>query len=260
MKTNRNCIYIPGIDAKDLYLANISSNSGYTLFSRDGSFNYHRFVNSLDFSLDSQQLRSISAAIYPKQESFSHFHEGKEYSDKIINVTFQYACHTFNKIRKNTYVKEGYLLDSLTFSKNIAYADGQIAGIITDTVTESTREKDSRICDLPKGFSLSTNPDDTYFYQASSIPTTHTTMDLRNHLYEHGFFCNGRHYVRFKRTSGSARTGKCLFIDERLYPHIHAWEMCGLSIEEGNCTDLAALESYIYPKSYPQSDIQCLSL
>ena len=53
------------------------------------------------------------------------------------------------------------------------------------------------------------------------------------------------HYVRFKRTSGSARVGKCLFIDERLYAKMHEWEMCGLDIKENDVVDLAALESYI---------------
>ena len=220
MKTNRNCIYIPSIDAKDLYLANCASNTGYTLFSKDKTINYHRFINSLDFSLDSQQLRHISETVYPKQESFTHFHEGKEYSDKIINVTFKYACHTFNKVRKNTYIKEGYRLEDLSFSENLSYVNGQIAGIITDTVIETEKKENLPTQDLPKGFSLSQNQDGNFFYQVSSMQTTHTTMDLRDHLYEHGFFCDGRHYVRFKRTSGSARAGKCLFIDERLYPPI----------------------------------------
>lgn len=56
---------------------------------------------------------------------------------------------------------------------------------------------------------------------------------------------DGIHYVRYKRSSGSSRVGKCLFIDELLYPKMHEWEMCGLTVEEGQEIDLAALESYI---------------
>ncbi len=38
------------------------------------------------------------------------------------------------------------------------------------------------------------------------------------------FFCDGIKYVRFKRSAGSSRVGKCLFIDERLYRQMHKWE------------------------------------
>ena len=44
--------------------------------------------------------------------------------------------------------------------------------------------------------------------------------DLRAHFYENGFYLDGVHYVRYKRSAGSSREGKCLFIDERLYKAI----------------------------------------
>ena len=65
--------------------------------------------------------------------------------------------------------------------------------------------------------------------------------ELRERLYRDGFWAEGVHYV----SSGSARVGKCLFIDEALYDDLHLWEMCGLDIKEGEPVDLAALESYI---------------
>ena len=39
---------------------------------------------------------------------------------------------------------------------------------------------------------------------------------LREHFYTNGFCVNGVHYVRYKRSAGSSREGKCLFIDERI--------------------------------------------
>ena len=68
---------------------------------------------------------------------------------------------------------------------------------------------------------------------------------LAPYFYRDGFWAEGVHYVRMKRSSGSARVGKCLFIDEALYDDLHLWEMCGLDIKEGEPVDLAALESYI---------------
>lgn len=63
---------------------------------------------------------------------------------------------------------------------------------------------------------------------------------LREHLYEDGFCVDGVRYVRYKRSAGSSREGKCLFIDERLLPHMAKWSACGLKSKN----DLASWESY----------------
>ena len=63
---------------------------------------------------------------------------------------------------------------------------------------------------------------------------------LREHFYEKGFNLDGIHYVRYKRSAGSSREGKCLFIDERLYRAMTKWSECGLKAQ----TDLASWESY----------------
>ena len=64
---------------------------------------------------------------------------------------------------------------------------------------------------------------------------------LREFLYENGFNVNGVHYVRYKRSAGSSRSGKCLFIDERLLSQMSEWGECGLKAEPGA---LASWESY----------------
>ena len=118
MDNIRKCIYIPSVDAKDLYLADNCNDEtrkqkGYSLITKNGNINYNRFINSLDFSLDSEKLKSVALTICQNMNIFSFHKNSKEYSDKIINVTFKYSCRTFNKVKKNTYVKEGYLLDNL---------------------------------------------------------------------------------------------------------------------------------------------------
>ena len=64
--------------------------------------------------------------------------------------------------------------------------------------------------------------------------------ELRSHFYQNGFYLDGVHYVRYKRSAGSSREGKCLFIDERLYKTMDQWSSCGLKAQ----TDLASWESY----------------
>ena len=64
--------------------------------------------------------------------------------------------------------------------------------------------------------------------------------ELREHFYENGFYLDGVYYVRYKRSAGSSREGKCLFIDERLYKAMSKWSERGVKSQ----TDLAAWESY----------------
>ena len=63
---------------------------------------------------------------------------------------------------------------------------------------------------------------------------------LREHFYNNGFNLGGVHYVRYKRSSGSSRQGKCLFIDEKLLKALEKWGECGLK----PTGDLASWESY----------------
>ena len=64
--------------------------------------------------------------------------------------------------------------------------------------------------------------------------------ELREHFYQNGFYLDGIHYVRYKRSAGSSREGKCLFIDERLERAMEKWSGCGLKPK----SDLASWESY----------------
>ena len=63
---------------------------------------------------------------------------------------------------------------------------------------------------------------------------------LREHFYANGFYLDGIHYVRYKRSAGSSREGKCLFIDQRLHRAMSKWCECGLKPQK----DLASWESY----------------
>lgn len=152
MNQKRNCIYIPTIDAKDIYLANClkeqaNNRMGFQLLTKSGSVSYRRFISTLDFSLDSEKIREIAATVYDKKDDFSFYDDGKEYSDKVINVTFQYSSRTFNKMEKNTYVREGYLPNDLVFEDNISVDGNTIVGIIVSTPTKHRTERP-----LPDGF------------------------------------------------------------------------------------------------------------
>jgi len=254
----RGNLYIPSIDAKDLYLSNNFINKvpyGYKLTCKDGTDNLSKYINSFDYSLDLIELRDVAKKVYGKKDSLSFNHKGKEYSSKVINVTFKYAVKEFNKIAKNTYVRNGYNLRN--YSLKNGYATDLDEDNIEILVAIKLNEPFYNSIDttlLPSFFSCLYDEDTmTYSYSLTgNIKTVKTARQLRDWCYKNGFICNGINYCRFKRSSGSARVGKCLFIDKRLYPDMHKSEQCGLDVKEGQELDIAAFEAYI---SLPTSSI-----
>ncbi|MCR4662202.1 MAG: hypothetical protein K5765_09445, partial [Clostridia bacterium] len=73
------------------------------------------------------------------------------------------------------------------------------------------------------------------------ITKTKGLKELRDYFYNNGFNCNGVHYVRYKRSSGSSREGKCLFVDEKLYKPMTKWGECGIKEPSDS---FASWESY----------------
>lgn len=228
------------MDAKDLYVfnhLNTPSKSEYTLLRPDGTVNLHKFSNAFDYSLDLIKLREVYRKVY-RNSRFSFRNGEKEYSLRVINVTFKYSTKQFNQYGPSLYVRFGYSPRDMVLENCVCLIDGELAAIQTDTP----------VC---KDQALSVDLLGKYFvyqdgqYQLNRNETLHTVAQLREELYENGFWCDGVHYVRFKRSSGSSRVGKCLFIDERLYPAMHKYELLGLKLVPGQPVDLAALEAYI---------------
>ena len=191
-------------------------------------------MNSLDYSLDLIKLYEVYKKTYRKN-GFSFRHKRKLYSTEVINVTFKYINRLFNQTYKDVYVKFGYNSRKLEFKDGLSIIDGEVVGIMVGRQVPPTD------ISLPEYFAY----EDGEYKVVKNIPILNNVDDLRLELYKNGFICNGNKYIRWKRSSGSARVGKCLFINEKLYKKIHKWEMCGLNIKEGDETDLAALEAYI---------------
>lgn len=278
-KGNTNCLNIPSIDAKDLYIANHQvkndlevTRTGYSLtYINNGKReqNLRKYVNTYDFSLDLIELRQYVQKSGKNKgigkKDFSFFvgkRKDKEYSNMVINVTFKYSVKKFNRVSPDTYVKHGYEYSDLSFHNCIATAlvwDEKTEKYHEDVIGVKTNQLlgETQCCDkLPNMFYISRESDSShqikYCIKESLNHTIKDVAELRKILYKDGFRCNDRNYVRFKRSSGSSRVGKCLFIVEELYDHMHKWEMCGLKVKHKDEVDLAALEAYI---SLPTSSI-----
>lgn len=250
---NTNAVYIPSLDGKDIYISNsLDPKNGYKLKNKTGNLNLSRFINSLDYSLDLIKMRQVHKSLFPvvdieqletvfsfdeKGNEYDEIHSrGKEYSCQVINVTFKYSNKEFNRVRGSHYIRFGYRIDDLEFEDCIAWDDGEIVGVQTGEKVNNPVDAE----ELPYFIFK-----DGMYRAKDNIKTCNNVADIRSDIYENGFVCEGIKYVRFKRSSGSSRVGKCLFINERLYDIMHEWEMCGIQVDEGQDIDLAALEPYI---------------
>lgn len=250
---NTNAVYIPSLDGKDIYISNsLDPKNGYRLKNKTGNLNLSRFINSLDYSLDLIKMRQVHKSLFPvadveqletvfsfdeKGNEYDEVHSrGKEYSCQVINVTFKYSNKEFNRVRGSYYIRFGYRIDDLVFDDCIAWDDGEIVGVQTGEKVNNPVDAE----ELPYFIFK-----DGMYRAKDNIKTCNNVADIRSDIYENGFVCEGIKYVRFKRSSGSSRVGKCLFINERLYDAMHEWEMCGIQVDEGQDIDLAALEPYI---------------
>lgn len=250
---NTNAVYIPSLDGKDIYISNsLDPKNGYRLKNKTGNLNLSRFINSLDYSLDLIKMRQVHKNLFPvadveqletifsfdeKGNEYDEIHSrGKEYSCQVINVTFKYSNKEFNRVRGSYYIRFGYRIDDLVFDDCIAWDDGEVVGVQTGEKVNNPVDAE----ELPYFIFK-----DGMYRAKDNIKTCNNVADIRSDIYENGFVCEGIKYVRFKRSSGSSRVGKCLFINERLYNAMHEWEMCGIQVDEGQDIDLAALEPYI---------------
>ena len=182
------------------------------------------------------KLREVYARV-ARNSRFSVHIRDKEYTRFVVSVTFLYAVKEYNRLRKGCYVKLGYDLSDIEFKDCLCMDGDTLLGIRVDTPVESPVDDSV----LAPYFYFK----DGCYHAKPNIKTVYNVRELRNQIYEKGFWLDGIHFVRWKRSAGSARVGKCLFIAEQLYPQMHKWELCGLKIRNGDAIDLAAFESYI---------------
>lgn len=237
---------ILSIEAKDLYAAEVSLSAhptGYSIRDKDGNISVRKFENTLDRSLDANMLKEV----YEKETRRKNFYfvrKGKAYTQSVINVKFSYSYKQFNRAGKNTYIRAGYSFRDCDFQDGVYIKDNLLIAIQTNIEIQCPVSQEI----LGPYFSYA----DGHYIQAKPIGVIKNKAELRSYLYEHGFTCDGIRYVRYKRSSGSSRVGKCLFVNEILADRMHKWDKCGLDIKEGDPVDLAALEAYI---SLPMSSI-----
>ena len=237
---------IMSIEAKDIFAAmhqEGKEDCEYSIRSANGNLSLKKFTNTLDYSLDYIQLKEVYERRARRKDFY--FRVGKHnYTKNVICVTFKYAYKMFNMAGKNTYVRDGYQYRECEFHDGVCIKDGKLIAIQTNVEISNPVDP----CILEGYFSYCNG----YYALTGNIPTIMDKAELRNYLYTSGFKCDGVRYVRYKRSSGSSRVGKCLFVNELLAADMEKWDKCGLDIKLGQPLDLAAWEAYI---ALPMSSI-----
>lgn len=245
MRTN-SPIKILSIEAKDLYGAMNPENGkepNYSIRDINGNLSIRKFTNSLSLSLDIIKLQEV----YRKElrrKDMTFVVNNRKYTQTLINVKFTYSYKEFNNAGVNTYVRAGYNFRDCEMTDGVCIKNGKLIAIQTNVEVKNPVSPEL----LGKTFGFY----EGHYKVIKSIPVLMSKSEIRQYLYEHGFVCDGIKYVRYKRSSGSSRVGKCLFVDSRLAERMSKWDKCGLDIKEGDPIDLAAWEAYI---SLPMSNI-----
>ena len=103
-------IKILNLDAKDIYIANHYNSPneiGYNIRKKDGTVNIKKFSGDLDYCLDLFKLQEIYLKVY-RNKQFSFTDGYKEYTQRVINVTFNYSNKEYNRVTSDIYVKFDY--------------------------------------------------------------------------------------------------------------------------------------------------------
>ena len=88
----RGNLYIPSIDAKDLYISNNYIDPvpyGYKLTRKDNSDNLRKYINSFDYSLDLIELRKVANEVYAEINEKREKEEQKEQENQGRNKNQQ---------------------------------------------------------------------------------------------------------------------------------------------------------------------------
>lgn len=236
-------IDILSLEAKDIYIANkyedktIGVNPRYVKGDKKGEYILSKFINKLDYSLCLVKIKEVYEKVY-RNNKFVFLKDNHNYTTRVINVTFKYSVKEFNKINSTTYIKLGLRFDNMDFDDGVCIKDNELIGIQTNMNINDPISSEL----LGNTFCYKNGK---YQIEEGKNKTIVTTKELREKMYKEGFVCDGINFKRFMRSSGSARVGKCLFIDKNLYPKVMKWAMNKIKIKEGDVVDLASLESYI---------------
>jgi hypothetical protein len=241
-------------EGKDLVL---SKDGGYKTTFTDKKEKEHRkniWNATMDWCFDSVKMNEIKT----DKDMSKPFYmiDGKQYSDAIMSVKFKCAIKESEEINE--------------FNEQILELNKRNKEIELRLVEIRSQGVSLRQCKYKGEYKTNLTPEQQIYVELYEEQQSITeekrkkikelknqkkndmqnTEQIRKELYKNGFDIidsQGKksHMVRYKRSSGSSRVGKCLFIREDLYKPMMDWTMMDLYIKDGDEIDLASYEAYI---------------
>ncbi|MBO5416693.1 MAG: hypothetical protein J6A83_08710 [Clostridia bacterium] len=231
---------IMAIEGKDLYRAEALT------ALKNGKLTPEAFDGIIDESLDTDKLCEVYKA-HEAEMGYPYLAD-KKYCSAIVSVSFDYAVKLFEQYGRR-FVRYGYTVTDADMVDHACVRE--VDGTEMLVAIEIPYENDKTYA--PVESPLYTELIGKYFdydaekkeYKRSKrdIPSAVKCEEIREQLYSGGFDIDGIHYVRYKRSAGSSRDGRCLFIAEPLYQDMMDWSSCGLSAD--SVSDQASWQAYI---------------
>ena len=231
---------IIAIEGKDIFRAD-------TLTAlKNGKLNADRFGGIIDESLDTDKLCEVYKA-HESEMGYPYLAD-KKYCRAIVSVSFDLAVKQYEQYGRR-FVRYGYSVTDADMQDHACVRE--VNGEPMLVAIEIPYEKDKSYAPvenplsaefLGKYFEYDAEKKE-YKRSKKDIPSAVKCEEIREQLYTHGFDIDGIHYVRYKRSAGSSRDGRCLFIAEPLYRDMMAWSACGLSAD--SVSDQASWQAYI---------------
>ena len=221
-------------------------NEGFTA-TKDGKPDPQAFRGILDESLDTLKLAEVYAQ-HEEEIGYPYLDGKKRFCRAVVNLSFNRAIKLYESYG-NRYVLNGYKVTDEDMEDHVCFCT--VSGNPTLIAIDVSYREDSRYAPVEEplpdallGKYFKYDPE-TRSYKRSDkvIPTAFSCQEIREHLYTQGFDIDGVHYVRYKRSAGASRNGKCLFIAEPLYADMMAWSSCDLSAD--TASDQASWQAYI---------------
>lgn len=233
-----------------------SNGVGGFLTHTDGSPDTKLFKGILDYSLESEKIRETwVGSDLSRKMYFSK--NGQEYTTAVINVSFEYMLGDFVEVGGIYRAVEERVTDRFFNSAEVRTDDDGQMRLIAIQLYRPLQYPPLPDEVLAPYFAYDAK--ENYYIPRKDragkrIPfaVRQDCRALRLALYRDGFICDGVHYVRYKRSAGSSRSGQCLFIAAPLYRKMMKWSLCGLEPSKNRSVDLASFEAYV---SLPLSSI-----
>ena len=230
---------IMSLDGSVIYKSERANSKADKLTAVKGTqLDKEKFGGVLFKNLDTDKLETLICD-YEKKNS-EEFLVG-DYLRAIVNVSFK---HTVKEFEPNggVYIRLGYSETDADIEDGVCIReiDGVKTLIAIDVWKRVEHPIDSEL--LGKCFAYDAVRK-TYTVVKDHMPTVANLMQIRESLYRDGFYIDNVHYVRYKRSAGASREGKCLFIAEPFYKEMMRWSACGITDEQVN--DQASWHAYI---------------